>query len=664
VTDAGIAARLRVRLSPGLVGTLVLCGLYLALMAPRFLDHGGWAAITLPTTADTRVAPMIPYDQIMGGVALQKENLPTMKGVAMLEGGSVPAQFDLARLTYNYLASLLAPFFGLFHAFEIINLICWAAASLLSWRFARAITGSEAAGTLAAMLTVTGMGWAVHVSDYAAHILAQVTYFGGMVALYESGVWERRRRLSVHLALAAYMAIASLTYNTGIMLAAAYAVLAFRRNRWTHMLIALAIVVTAQPIWVRIMDLLATKSAATWETKLLQTSAGYWVDALVQSPLAFAGTIAQDLIDFATIDFPLILPLGLIGIAVAPQLKGRRWFLLVATLVPIAAVMPFRMRVVGTIGYSIFGITPILHATIAATIVAMAKGKARWVAVAAGVALVAAQAFWSTAWLWGWHAPLHAYFFGPFDMGGAWATRVHAVSMTGGEPTPALMGGSASLTEAGLGSLPVPYISTSLNPFVALLAKALPTAYFLGLLMLLVPAGRARRCSLWGLLGLVVASSLLVPITNPLPPPLDVDYWSTFRQSPGEPLRYTARLSPAFVAGLSALPRDAAITLYLGIAGGDSRVDFSAGGRAVPLPPMQAPSEWGQLIAIDRADLLDRLASDPTIEVTITPLQLVTFRGWQRGDLTNRSIVPAGPVLPIVELRGTAADGTLLLAGF
>lgn len=663
---AGIAMPASVgRIHAATLLLIVFCVAWCAIVIPRVTgERGYWASVQLPLIADTQPASVLSFTEIVGGYAIHRENLPTMRGVAMLEGAAVPADFYHVRVLYNYLASLIAPFLGVISALVLLNIACWAALSYLSWRFARALSGDDRVGALAGTLTAASFPAVAHMSDLAAHLMSQAAYFGGIVAIFESEVWVRRRRLSVHLLFGAYFALVELTYNSGIMLMAVYAVLALRHNRWWHIAMAGLIGVTSVVMWAHVLDLLATRPAPTIESGYFVRSLRIWIDAFGQSPPGALLQIARETAEFVTIDSPPVVLVGLAGILFAPVLAGRRPAVLAAVLIPAASILPWRQVAEGDLAYTVAGIVPILHAGAAALVFPWRWRGRTFPALAAAAALIAVQVVWSSGPLHGWMLPLFAYYYGPFDVAGLWTTIPHIASLTGAEPTPHLFGGDATLLQAGLASAPQDLLAVAYDPFAGIVAKLFPTAYVLALPFLMLRPGALRRRVVGGIVTLVILASLVAPVTRPIPPPLTIAQRSAIDVPAGTSLAYDVRLSPDFVSALARLPSDAAISVFVGVGSGTFSTEITANGQPVPIIGEDAADQHGHWMRLDRNSLLAGLARGSHIGISLHAGSTLTIAGWQHSGLPGRTVTPPGDILPSVELRGRAADGTLLLDGF
>ena len=650
---------------PAALITLAFCALWIAFVATHATgDRGQWVAVDLPVIAESESSSLLSFSEIVDGYAIHRENLPTFRGVAMFEGAAVSGSFYHIRALYNFVASLLTPFLGFVPSFLVLNLAAWGTMTYLSWRLARSLSGNAVAGALSAALTVGSLGFVVHVSDFSAHLWAATTYFGGIVAIHEADIWSRRRRLAIHLALGVYLAIAVITYNTGVILCLVYVLVAWRRNTKWHIALALAIGLSAFQIWSKLLDLVATGKAPDVEAGQLAAAKGRWLALLDGSPVDVVVAAARFVTENVTVDMPLIVPLGLVAILAAPGLAGRRLFLLFAVLVPIALLLPWRIVSTGTVAYTIFGMVPVLHAAIADWLAGTLERRSRrWMAALAAVLLLA-QLGWSTGPLRGWMLPLQAYFWGPYEMGKLWTAQPTVESLTGQEPTPHLFGGRADLVDAGLARNESDILDTGFNPFAGLVTKAFPAALIIALILLLLPPGRRRNWSIGGFGALVVCSSLAAPITRIMPPSYTLRGWTAIHLKAGERLTYRIQVSPGFGGRLATVSQNAETALYVGVLDGLCDVDVFVNGLAIPTTGVHSYPSHGELIELDRAVLAGALALGGELQVTFRPSASVTINGWQRAGLPGRAIDLPSPLLPLVELRVLAPDRSLVLAGF
>ncbi len=646
-------------------------------------ERSGWIKMTAPAESTHATNALLGYTFGMGREPIHIENLPSVEQVIMFSGA--PSEFSMysVRAVYTFLAALLAPFVGIIDAFVLVNYLAWAAAAWITWRFTRKLFQDELAALIAVILVTGGIGMVAHVGDYSAHLLSFTFYYLGVLLIYESGVWRERQPLRTHLILGVFLAIASLQYNTGLALIIGYLAVAVRRNRWIHLVIAAAIALSAQSIWLWFLGILGLvingkpiDNLYGTEQAVLRTSLIYWQLAFSQPP-GIVRFFFDRLAEFALFDSPLVVMAGLLAFTQFVRRLALLWFFGVFFALPLAAGMVYVNSVTAR-GYLIYGGSILVYAALAG---ALAKaihraGIFRVVAVAALVVIVGSHFLWSTAHLWGNIGPVKTFFLGLDDGGKLLTTVPQVVSLTGVEPTPALFGGQGTLTDAGL------YFGADARPVqpsfpYALLARSMFFLYLALLMLVAVSTLRARSIGILALVFAAITSSALSAVTfHEAPATLHTMMTDSF--SAGQDAHLTISLSEAFVEALEnhATSGDT-LLFYMQI----NRFGMSpikpddtyalkvfVGDHALRLTrPNGYAYAW---VAADLDDALDAFRRSHQLVVQITPKADLMIGGWQRPGLRGRMLDFQPPkregirIWPTFEIRLINADGALKFAGF
>ena len=280
------------------------------------VGHGqrsGNLLMTLPVQNPGSLTPSLGWSSIRGTSLIHSENWYTVlellyfNGVQGIETG-IP--FTITRAIYSFAAALLGPFVGIFPAFLLLNWIAWGMGVWATWRLSLRLTRNPQAAFWASALACGGFGFILHIHDYGAHLLSFTSYYLGTYFLYTSGLFLRRRPWRTHLLLATYLAGSVLIYNTGIMLLAAYGILAWRKNRFRHIAAVVGIVLVTRPLWIHYLQVMGVPFQEV-EGKFLGTGLTRWVDML-SGPKWVTG-FATLFSEFLTFEFPLTIALGLFG---------------------------------------------------------------------------------------------------------------------------------------------------------------------------------------------------------------------------------------------------------------------------------------------------------------------------------------------------------------
>src|SRR5437868_14356885 len=191
-------ARKRAAWSAGIALALLYACLA-ALIVAQGPERSGWVLMTHPSEPSHASNSLFGYSLLQGERVLHKENHSFFNQVGLFSGATVSADLYFRRPLFAFLAAHLAPWVGISTSLLFVNLLAWAAAGYLSYRFAHRLYGSALAGVWAAAFALVGLGPIVHAMDLSAHLLSFVLYFAGVVLLYELEVWRRAVALRTHL---------------------------------------------------------------------------------------------------------------------------------------------------------------------------------------------------------------------------------------------------------------------------------------------------------------------------------------------------------------------------------------------------------------------------------------------------------------------------------
>jgi hypothetical protein len=629
-------------------------------------ELSGWNLMT--NSVNGSGLSLAGYTYLMNGTLVHRENTPFLLQAIMYAGAPAPLDYYAMRGFYAFLASLLSPLVGFMNAFLLVNYAAWAICVWTAWHFTAVLFDSRVAAWLAALFATAGIGMTAHIRDYSAHLLAYAFYFLGVYVIYTSRVWMTARPLRVHVALGLFLAVAALNYNNGLMLLAGYVLVAFRRNRWFHLVIGALIALTAQPLGVRFINLLdgLINGGDNWlfyqtiESRFLVKSL-YEMKAILSQGLGlFILQILRYVVEFTLFLSPAVVAAGLLGLRALPGKNERRnWFMFVFISVPLGAVLPFAGSAAAR-GYLTYGMM-ILWVALAAGFLTNFYRKGGWAraaAAAAGLLVVVGHLWWGFGHL-GWQlGPLKAYYLGfgsdaneNLDL---LFQKPEIMTMTGGEPLPAAFGGTASLAAAGFAEAPPP-VTISPRFEYALLARLFYSLYVVLLTVSILPAPRQRWMAAAGLVGaLVVLAGLATRISE-----RPAYAYPVIELPPGGTLTYDLQVSPTFVERLAETmqPEDVIVLNVSGYYGGLNGIAYRAlvDGEPVALDTVLVLPITNYRMAVrDSGAFLDALRRSSAIrlEMRNESAESVLLSGWQKNALMGRVLQTGrpAPVLPYFEI--------------
>ena len=662
-----------------LLAVLLGCSLYLG------FERSGWILITQPVEISHSTNSLLGYSFIRDGSVLHKENYSSFLQVAFFSGADVTPDLYFRRPVYTFIATLLAPLFGVSASLFLVNALGWCLAAWLCHKFTRHFYGDEVGARWASLFAITGIGFVVHSLDLSAHLLSFVFYMAGVVLIHESQVWRKTIELRAHLGIAAFLMIACLQYNTGIALVAAYLAVAIRHNRLRYVLTASALALLAQPLWGCIVGWLfeqrhgiALPNLSQTEYEYLQRAISAWMLIFQQPPRELLGSVLELILSFLFFEMPLITIIGGIGLLMdirnGAEGRARVLFALPFIFFPVLAAMIFSPAhlmadppAAGARGYLIYGISIFFFASCGAMFARLIRVR-RAVLLPLACLVVVFSMAWSTAHFANILGPSKAYFLGMDHAShlfgkGAW----EAASLTGNEPTPRIFGGSAPLSEAGLSEvLPATTIRDSTSIEYSLYASGLFASLIAALLVF---AARVR----WRMA--LLAASLLLSASALCSRLVDNDIAITtvdrvFRIDPANKVTYEIALSDRVRNKLIAGLREGmVVTLFPGFYTGPVPPEVRIGNRPVPFSRRLNRANW----LFDSPELLAGIASTGggKFEITFAGGDETWVGGWQRNGLPGRrftsshsTVQPA--ILPALEIRlvRDATSLTPLLVGF
>lgn len=659
-----------------LLTAVAVLGLSLAF---AWLGRGERSAYAL-TAAGVPGGGLYGYNFTLDGAPLMAENTHYLDQTLMFSGAGsrFSMYFTSIRPLYAFLASTVAPMAGVVPALQLVNYLSWMLAAAVTWRFTLLRHQSVAAAVVATLLVGGGLGFVIHVHDYSPHILPFALSYLGILLVYESGVWDGPRPWSTHLVIGSYLALVSLAYSAGLVLAVAYVLVAARHSRFQYVGSAAAMALSAQYVWAVMLNLVNARLTGHWtwvnvqgiEQQYLADSLGDWL-VLAWQPGALAARMAGGVTEFMSFECPVLVALGVWWWLRQPAPPAQRWFDAVFAGLPVAVGLLY-LNASTTRGYLVYGMSLLLYATLAAGAVAWFGRAGRRAGVAVVVALLATQLAWSGAHLWGYMLPAKMFFgFGYL----AWIPGVAAQwrpvparSFTSSEPTPVMFGGTATLAEAGAYSA-----STSAPPKYSLAFAATMRAVMVAYLaaFALAIGGRRRAFPIAAAAVLLWIVPPAVAQASPPPAPPVVSTFESIGVDPGQTLRASVALGESFLADLAAQPADARVRFFVWTLQPTSATRVSNGDGVTLAQGSDGRSFLDS--ALDVAAVRAALAHSRRLELEIEvgpDRRAVTVFGWQRAGLRGREAVlePAGgwgrALLPALEMWVTDANARPRLVGF
>lgn len=587
-------------------------------------------------------------------------------------GGADPAVFwQFIRGTTSFFGSVLVPFLGFTKSYLIINIICWFGACWIAFVFAKKLWDDEIAGMIAALLVVGGIGYVAHQGDYSAHTLGFASYYLGAFLIYRSNVWRQECSWRVHVALGAYFAVSTLVYNMGLTLIVTYAAVGILTNPWKRIFVGCLVSLSAQSIWVRYVSLGKGLDLYGTERDILSNSIEVWGRA-IRNRDQLMDLLSLRVSEFVFFfDSPGVVVFGLIAVVWAMIVLERRLgvMLFLTIFMPFFAAMVYVNSNTAR-GYVIFHVTLTVYVALAGMLATLIKNGDRRVRLG-GIVLTAlilcSHILWSTAHIWSpYYGALMAYVAGTYMLSKDVLFMLpEAMSLTGNEPVPGLLGGPATVPEAGAYTE-----SKTLDyefSFLRGIANRLIIFGYLVLIAVCVIRSRrmARKTIAWMAFFLV----LLPPLAFQLIPVTVKDPGDHFLYMPkGATLTYTVELAPEIAAKINEYakqPNDHYVEVF-------TRPQQTTLGPPMPaqlfIGDQEAPfAEWNLRTlpnGFEIAQFASALEGHDKVKLVVrpgeNPASIAGLHGWQRAGLEGRHLeiidangnaLPRPEILPTFEIR-------------
>ncbi len=680
-------------------------------------ERSGWNLMTLPVDYWHLSNSLLGYVYMLGSEPIHKENTSFVHQVMLLSGfdGFKGQNFYFLRPVYSLLVSLILPFFGLVRSFIVVNYIGWSICAWISWRLTRKLFADELAAFFSVILVATGIGFIAHIGDYSAHLLAFTAYYAGILVLYESKVWCERKPLRIHLTTGILLAIACLTYTSSLALVPAYFLLALPFKSLPSVILSSVVALSSRQVWQLSLNTLGITFANTEGDYLRDAIAG-WSKVFLEDGLEHYNQIdgsyhnailftTKRLSEFLFFDHPLITILAVMSLGYfyfsrlryANNGKLTVAFLTYLFIIPLAAGLVYSTRARAR-GYLVYGISLIAYSLASYLLSLLIRWSLKIIklrsyhtktalaiaSIATTFCLIALHLAWSTAHLSGNLIPLKSYYIGHL-MGLSASPRMNAISLTGQEVTPKLLGGNSSLLKSGFQPIdPSTTLPSKQSFYNAVLLRFTILIYLLSLVFLLKI--RAKTKILWlSIITVYCLTSLALSqsFVRSIPAISNID--AAIQLQSGSKLKYEILLSEelkvALIGGLNDTKGARSLVFQVPIfltessqSDGNSElspIEVYVNDQKISSCLVRLPHSPFQL-ACSQLESIKFISKAQSLSVEISPDYPLSIGGWQQVGLKNRFLTVElsngshldASVLPAVELRVLDDLGRLIVAGF
>ncbi|KAA5543161.1 hypothetical protein FYK55_12830 [Roseiconus nitratireducens] len=659
VSDINPIGAMRV---PVLIWLVVVSAIYLV---NNGTDRTGFRMITLPFDAPSGDMSLLGFSVLVDTHPVMAETLPAVEQVSWFAGGvRSDNNFRFLRAGYAFLASQLTPIFDQTTSLLIVNFVSWLGSLALVWHLTLRWTAHQVAASAAVCLASVGIGFGVHINDATPHLTSFALYYLGIVLIDRFEFGETPRPWRTHLVWGLIVGLISLEYNVAQMLLFVYGVVSLKCQRWIHLVAAAVVSLSLRPLWQIILPGLGINVREV-EGEYLVRSLDFWQDSFQQGIGTFATDIGYFTIETLTaLESPWLLILALVGLVFLANRRQR--ILCVATVLAPVLACVFFAPTSNSRGYIVYGASLVVFVASGNLFgrFMIRRGSIGKVAALALLAVCSIQLIWTTAHHRFWTGPAKMFLLGAPKASPLLWTRPEIESLTGQEPLPIALGGTAAFVDGGAVRTP----ATEPVPMRSFPLMVLSRVFFVGAILvtvwLILDDRRRRRITT-----AVAASAFLfcgvMSFARIERQPAVFDL-QALPIAPRETIQYSVRpradLLDQFAAQSNAatIPQ---IEFFLG-ASAPVQLRWLVDGKAIPVRRFEN-SRWVTDGPIDLKTL--RETDSWTFQITNPGDQPIRVRGWQRNSLPERRLdsTLASPVLPGIEIRiRDAESGALRFAAF
>lgn len=620
------------------------------LFATLFILHGRddnspWSQSTRPLLAVTGSNTLMGFTTTLDGAPFFNENIPFVKQISFFDGHLSGGDVYLKRSLYSFLAYHITPLFGVLGALLILNIAAYAFAVYLTWRFAWILFIDKITCLIATFFISSGLGFAVHVGDYSAHLLSYSLYFYCVLVLYESKVWAEYQPLRSHLLIGSALGVLYFSYNYGLILLIAYIILSFKHNRILHLLAAALLAALPQVYWKTVFSL----------ANINDVESAYFGDAIyrwaaIYQEQGLSGiiyTCLKILVELATFDSPALVLSGIVGLFYLGFKDPRTKFIFFISAVTVGMIFVW-LTYAQARGYLIYPLTlfcAVAAANLFRQMIAARQALIKAAAIGLCALLALAHISWNTAHLRSQWGPVNAYIWGIFIAQPFFTFSPPSItkSITGNEPTPRYFNGQSTLAEAGA------YVEAAetLHPrerhiAVAFLAKLFPYLYCIVFLTLVFPPSinsRYRYILLSVSLLLINMAYSVHTVSGMWPSVIKTDGYSLRQSSTGH---YSIRPSASFVESLKKnfTPGDSLAFVLFSRTNPSPEVYYDCDGK--PFSYLRTTQSGNYHIVENASESLNQLSLCSTFNIAILNRVDTQYDAWQKTNLVGRTFTIDG----------------------
>ena len=661
------------------------------------LDRSAFVMMTTPDyiavdrDVDISRNSLIGYSGAINDRITQRENIPFYNHVAMFLGGSIATDFYALRPVYSFVVSTMTLPGKVSIAFLLVNCLSWWAGVVLIFCLGKKVLGSNTAGMFAALFSIFSIGFAAHIHDHSAHIMAFPVFFAALLLVYSSDIWRRPRSIETHITIGLLLTLASLQYNTGLIATLGYFICAIRYNGLLKPLGTVLVVFTIKSSWPEYMNLLSGRDIDYGLTEQLyrQRALNTLIESKNDLRLALKNYLGG-FIGYIFVTAPHITILGVIGLSrFLNKQKNHDLTIFFAAfyLLPLVA-LPFYIGFDLAKGYISFQLSAAIFIGCAYLCCQLRRYTfltTNWGVLIALICVVL-QGLWSYSYVFGFSLPVKTYFLGVNQLYDAvannWA-KPTALSFTDGTNGPFVIGGNKRLDEFGFSCPNSMRIHTMKGHGWQALALRLPFAILICLNIYYLLFRKTSRKN-QHLVARIAALTVLFLFLAPFPilanihtkqPIASACVLPQTKMRAGTNLTYEIEISPNFLRALETYDQSTNfVELHHGFFDLQPTPNSMIIGE-IWIGGAKFEVSKDKIQRLNFASVIEGLKRNPKIIFqSIQQRHPYQIYGWQANTLTGRQLsinTPKStsdyvPILPSIELRvrRNSPNSPLLLIGF